>query len=125
VLVSAHEATQVWNCKVANCEGEALRNAGPYAYLCGFHTDEAKHKRQVARYNGDASIHHLDQSGSDRVGKASHEFRAAGLVVLGRQLDEAMAEMEQAPIKLEAAQRHWDRAIANLADEICSPNVMD
>jgi hypothetical protein len=58
---------------------------------------------------------------TDRVGKASHEFRAAGLVALGKQLDEALAAYEQAPIKLEEARKRWDRAVAVLADEICAP----
>jgi hypothetical protein len=109
-----------FDCKVDGCDSTAYKSSGRYALLCSFHTEEAREKGRLSRSNGDGLVRHLERSESV-VGKASHEFRAAGLVALGKQLDEAMAVCEQAPIKLEEARKRWDRAVAVLADEICPP----
>jgi hypothetical protein len=119
VEASVNEVLQTWDCKVPNCEGTATKGSGRYAMLCSFHTQEVREKARLSRYNGDGPIHDLERS-ETVVGKASHEFRAAGLVALGKQLDEALAAYEQAPVKLEEAQRRWDAAVAQLADEICA-----
>jgi hypothetical protein len=120
VEASVNELLQTWDSKVPTCEGTATKGTGRYAMLCHFHTEEARKNARLSSSNGDASAYDLGHE-RDRVGKASHEFRAAGLVALGKQLDEAMAACEQAPIKLEEARRRWDRAVAVLADEICPP----
>jgi hypothetical protein len=121
VEASVNEVLATFDCKVDGCDGTAYKSNGRYAYLCSFHTEEARKNARLSSFNGDGPIQVLDQSRADRVGKASHEFRAAGLVALGKQLDEALAACEQAPIKLEEARRRWDRAVAVLADEICAP----
>lgn len=113
-----NEILATFDCKVDGCEGTAYKSSGRYALLCRFHTEEARRKAQRARFNGDGLIHDLERS-ETVVGKASHEFCAAGLVALGKQLDEALAAYEQAPVKLEEAQRRWDAAVAQLADQIC------
>jgi hypothetical protein len=126
------EVLQTWDCKVPNCEGTATKGSGRYAMLYHFDTEEARNKARLSSSNGDAIApittgaitEGLDRSTPTNGAKRSHEFRAAGLVALGKQLDEAMAEMEQAPIKLEEAQRRWDAAVAKLSDEICSPNIV-
>jgi N-acetylneuraminic acid mutarotase len=110
-----NEVLATFDCKVDGCDGTAYKSSGRYAMLCSFHTQEAREKARLSRYNGDGPIHNLERS-ETVVGKASHEFRAAGLVALGKQLDEALAAYEEAPIKLEEAQRRWNQAVDSLSE---------
>jgi hypothetical protein len=124
VEASVNEVLATFDCKVDGCDGTAYKSSGRYAYLCSFHIAEAREKAQLALQNGDVEHDEIAPVTNGAIHKRSHQFRAAGLVQLGKQLDEAMAACEQAPIRLEEAQRRWDAAIAQLTAEICPPNVI-
>jgi hypothetical protein len=132
VLVSAQKATETWDCRVEGCDGTALRNMGRHARLCQYHIDELERKRRLAKQNGASELNSepqadhaegVDQSRPDDVTengdpthKRSYEFRAAGLVDLGKRLDEAQRAFNEESAKLEQAQERWNAALAALAN---------
>jgi hypothetical protein len=108
VQAGVNEALRTWDCKTPGCEETAYKHSGPYAMLCRLCTEEAKREK---RRNGSAAAPLVVASPAP---SGSFEFRAHGLLKLGRQVDEAFAAYRPAREALEEAWRRWQEAIAQL-----------
>jgi hypothetical protein len=117
VEAGVNETLRTWDCKVPWCEETAYKGSGPYAMLCRLHTEEAREEARQAKQNGAGPATLVKPA-------PSFEFRAASLVQLGKQLDDALANYEPAREALEEAYRRWREAVAELPAETADANAV-